>query len=183
MAFCKQNSPSLQPGKHAEESVLCNLGSLPADIQNHLKKEYGSWKVQEPSNLTASAHEIWKSERPLRCPGITMGHFDKAKSSSYAIFLVPKKQNGQGYKFLIFSPISGQPSYGMTTLDESGDAGSGGLFIRTVGVSKFFDEKSKMKFQVQASEIILVVDSAENEYEADVYFLAKGGYRREPVDY
>jgi len=40
-----------------------------------------------------------------------------------------------------------------------------------------------VKFQVKASEIILLVDSAENEYETDVYFLAKGGYRHEPVDY
>jgi hypothetical protein len=46
-----------------------------------------------------------------------------------------------------------------------------------------FDEQSRRKFQVQANEGILLVDSAENEYEADVYFGANGRYQHEPVDY
>ena len=52
-----------------------------------------------------------------------------------------------------------------------------------VPISKFFDGKSKDKFQVQADEAILFVDAGEGEYETDVFFLAKGGYKHEPVDY
>jgi hypothetical protein len=44
-------------------------------------------------------------------------------------------------------------------------------------------EESKRKFQVHATEGILMVDSAEQEYEADVYFWPNGRYQQEPVDY
>jgi hypothetical protein len=44
-------------------------------------------------------------------------------------------------------------------------------------------EESRRKFQPQATEGILMVDSAEHEYEADVYFWPNGRYRHEPVDY
>jgi len=35
----------------AGESTACNLGSLPSDIQSHLKGDFGSWKVQEAETL------------------------------------------------------------------------------------------------------------------------------------
>ena len=60
----------------SEGQNLCNVGSLPQDIQSRLKEEYGSWKVQEPADLSKHAHERWESEKPLGCPGIAMGHFE-----------------------------------------------------------------------------------------------------------
>ncbi len=55
--------------------------------------------------------------------------------------------------------------------------------IQKVPVSKFFDGTSKKKFQVQTTDAILMIDSAENEYEADVYFWANNKFQQEPVDY
>jgi hypothetical protein len=40
------------PPKPSEGSALCKLESLPSEIQNRLKEEYGSWKIQEPTDLS-----------------------------------------------------------------------------------------------------------------------------------
>ena len=69
-----------QAAARANQSpTLCKVESLPADIQNRLKEEYGSWKVQEPADLSRHAHERWESEKPLGCPGIAIGHFESAE--------------------------------------------------------------------------------------------------------
>ncbi len=62
------------------------------------------------------------------------------------------------------------------------DHGASNYFIRKVLISRFFSAESKRKFQVQVTEAILMVDSAEQEYEADIYFWSNGRFRREPVD-
>jgi hypothetical protein len=62
------------------------------------------------------------------------------------------------------------------------DKGASNYFIRKVAVSRFFNEESKKKFQLQATEAILMVDSAEQEYEADLYFWSDGRFQQQPVD-
>ena len=168
--------------KPAQGPVLCNLESLPLDVQTHLKRDFASWKVQEPADLSTFTHGRWESEMPLACPGIATGRFDDAKNLSYAVLLVPQGHLHANYKFLVFSPKAGQQAYDMLVLD-SGDSGAANLFIRAVRVSKFFNEASRTKFKVQTSECILFVDAAESEYETDVYFWTDGRYRQEPVDY
>jgi hypothetical protein len=71
----------------------------------------------------------------------------------------------------------------MRILDQSGDGGASNLFIREVEISKFFDESSKRKFRVHTRQGILLVDSGENEYEADIYFWATDKYQHQPIDY
>jgi hypothetical protein len=158
------------------------VGSLPPDVQIRLKGEFGSWKVQEPADLSPRAHERWESEKPLQCPGIAVGRFENAKTPSYAVLLVPQGHADAGYKFLVFGPKAGQLSYEMRAVD-SGDSGAANFFIHRVRISKFFDEQSRKKFQAHTREGILLVDSAEKEYEADVYFWSGGSYRHQPVDY
>jgi hypothetical protein len=101
---------------------------------------------------------------------------------SYAVLLISQARADAGYKFLVFSPKAGQSSYEMRAAD-SDDNGAANFFIHTVQISKFFDEPSRRKFQVQTSEGILLVDAAEKEYEADVYFWSNGSYQHQPVDY
>jgi len=182
VASRQQGSSLPAPVKSSEAPALCKVGSLPVDVQSHLKREFGSWKVQEPADLSPRAHERWESEKPLACPGIAVGQFENAKAPSYAVLLVPKGHADAGYKFFVFSPRSGQPSHGMTTVD-SGSSGGANFFIHKVRISKFFDEQSREKFQAHTSEGILLVDSGENEYETDVYFWANDHYHHQPVDY
>ena len=173
-----------QQAVHAsEDQILCKMGSLPSDIQNRLKEEYSSWRVQEPAALSQRAHERWKSEKPLECPGIAVGHFESAKTRSYAVLLVPVGHADPGYRFLVFSQKAGQATYETRVADKSDQSGAANFFIHRTAISKFFDESSRKKFQAHTTDGILLVDSAENEYGAEVYFWSGGSYRHQPIDY
>jgi hypothetical protein len=165
-----------------EEPPSCKLGSLPPDIQNSLKGDFGSWKIQEPENLSDYTRKTWAGKKPPACPGIAVGLFNSAKTPSYALLLVPIGHPDAGYRFLVFSRNAGQSSYEATVVEQSDDHGASNYFIRRVSIGKFFGEESKRKFQVQATDGIVMTDSAEQEYEADIYFRSKGRYRQEPVD-
>jgi hypothetical protein len=182
LTFGQQGSSLPAPAKLSERTAFCKPESLPPDIQNRIKEEFGSWKVQEPADLNPRAHKRWESEKPLVCPGIAVGQFENAKTPSYAVLLVPQGHADAGYNFLVFSPKAGRPSYEMRAVD-SGDSGAANFFIHRVRISKFFDEESRKKFRAHTSEAILLVDSAENEYGVEVYFWVNGSYKHQPVDY
>jgi hypothetical protein len=182
LAFARQGSSLPALANLNEGPDVCKVESLPAEVQRRLKEEFGSWRVQEPTDLSPRAHERWESEKPLACPGIAMGRFENAKTLSYAVLLIPKDHADTGYKFLVFSPNAGQPSYELGAVD-SGGGGAANFFIYRIQIGKFFDERSKKKFRVHTSEGILLVDSAEKEYGAEVYFWSVGSYQHQPVDY
>lgn len=183
LVFGETGSPSPLLARTAEGPVPCNFSSLPSDVQNHLKVDFGSWKVQEPENLSEHARKTWAGKKLPGCPGIAVGLFQSAKTPSYALLLVPIDHPDAGYRFLVFSRKTAQPAYETTVVEKFDDHGASNYFIRRVPISEFFSEQSKGKFQVQATEAILMVDSAEQEYEANVYFWSNGRYRQEPVDY
>lgn len=162
---------------------LCDVNQLPAEIQNRLKTDFSTWKVQAPENLSHQARLTWEGKKSPGCPGIVMGLFQSVKQASYAVLLVPSDQPDVAYRFVVFNPQLETSAYQELTVEKSGVHGASNFFIQKVPVSKFFDEASKKKLQVQATEAILMVYSAENEYEADVYVWSKGRYRQEPVDY
>jgi hypothetical protein len=163
--------------------VVCNPSTLPSDITKHIKNEFGSWKIQEPTDLSPRAHERWEAEKPLECPGIAAGRFENANRLSYAVLLVPAGPGDAGYRFLIFSRKSSQPSYEVKVVEQWDRGGAANYFIHRVRISKFFDAQSRKRFQAQTIEGILLADSAEKEYEIDVYFWSNGSYKHEPLDY
>jgi hypothetical protein len=162
--------------------IFCGAESLPSEIQTRLKTEFTSWKIEDPDGLSIYTKQRWKSEKPLACPGIPTGHFDDSDIPSYAILIVPKVNPQSAYKFLIFTQVSREQSYESQILD-SGEAGADNFFIHAVRLSKFFDERSRLKFHAHSQEGILLVDAAENEYEVEVYFRADRTYRHQPIDY
>ncbi len=166
-----------------QNRTLCKVESLPSDIQNRLKEEYGSWKIQEPADLSQRAREAWEPEKPLACPGIAVGHFESAKTLSYAVLLVPTGRADEGYRFLVFSQKLGQPGYEVRVLDKLDDKGAANYYIQSTPISKFFSEASRRKFQAHTKDGILLTDSGENEYGVEVYFWSGGRYRHEPIDY
>jgi hypothetical protein len=111
-----------------------------------------------------------------------VGLFQSAKTPSYAVLLVPIDHPDAGYRFLVFSRKTGQPSYETTVVEKSDDHGTSNYFIRKVPISRFFNEEYKRKFQIQATDAILMVDSAEQEYEADIYFWSNGRFQQQSVD-
>ena len=124
----------------------CKLGSLPPDIQNSLKRDFGSWKIQEPESLSDFTRKTWAGKKPPARPGIAVGLFNTAKTPSYALLLVPIGHPDAGYRFLVHSRNT---SYEATVVEQSDDHGASNYFIRRVSIAKFFGEESKIKFQVQ----------------------------------
>jgi len=175
-----------------EGSFPCSFGSLPSDIQNRLKGELATWKVQEPENLSEYTRKAWAGKKAPGCPGIAVGLFQNAKAPSYAVLFVPVghpvhnkagfSETEDGFRLAVFTRKVGLSSYEATVVERSNDHRPSNYFIRKVPTSRFFNEASKRKFQAQAAEGILMVDSAEQEYEADIYFWSNGRFRREPVD-
>src|SRR5262245_23234794 len=83
IAFAQATSPSSLGAKSAEASA-CKPPSLPSDVVNRLKSDFGSWKIQEPENLSEHARKTWKGKTPLTCPGIAVGLFQNSSTPSYA---------------------------------------------------------------------------------------------------
>jgi hypothetical protein len=164
-------------------SNLCDANQLPAYIQNRLKTDFGSWKVQTSEYLSPHAWSSWEAKKGTGCPGISAGFLKSAQQVSYAVLLVPCSQPDAGYRFVVFNPQPENSVYEELIVEKSDIHGASNFFIQKVSASKFFDVASKEKFQVQATEAILMVDSAENEYEADIFFWSRDRYRQEPVDY
>jgi hypothetical protein len=172
---------SLLANSHNAEPRLCDR--LPVEVQNRIKADFGGWKVQEPENLSQQARSSWAVKKSPSCPGIAMGFFRSQKQTSYAVLLVPSDHPDTAYTFVVFNPQPDNLAYEELVVEKSDHQGASNFFVQTVPVAKFFDEASKKKFQVQATEAVLMVDSAENEYEADIYFWSNGKFRQEWVDY
>lgn len=109
--------------------------------------------------------------------------FRHPSEKSFALLLVPSDHPDAAYRFVVFNPHSAGPGFDELVVEQSDVRGASNFYIQKVSVSKFFDEASKKKFHVQATEAVLMVDSAENEYEADVYFWSDGRFRQQWVDY
>jgi hypothetical protein len=175
--------PSLETAHNvAEGPALCNLASLPSEIQNRLRADFASWKMQEPENLSDYSRKTWAGRKPSACPGVAVGFFQSAKTASYAFLLVPRDHPDTGYRFVVFTIKSDQASYEATSLEQSDSPGASSYFIRKVPASQFFSSESKKKFHLEATECILMIDSAEHEYGTDIYFWANGHFEHEPVD-
>jgi hypothetical protein len=179
----QQGSSSPARGKPSEGTAACKPESLPLEVRNRLKGEFDSWKVQESGDLSPRAHARWEDEKPLACPGIAAGKFENAGTASYAVLLVPRAHPDAGYRFVVFGPKTNQPSYEMRVVGQWDNGGAANYFVHNTRISKFFDEQSKKKFHAHTGEGILLVDSAENEYEVDVYFWSGSSYRHAPIDY
>lgn len=176
-----QDLTSSQTPARSGEASVCQSDSLPEDIRNRLKSDFPAWKIQDTNGLAALTRERWESEKPLQCPGVAIGKFESKESLSFAVLLAPRTNTVAGYRLVVFDLKSANWAYRIVDQSEEGQAGT--VFIRAAAISKFFDEASKRKFHAEMPECILMVDAAENEYEADIIFLAGADYRKEPVDY
>jgi hypothetical protein len=164
------------PASGQPRTALCKLETIPSDIKNRLTQEFESWKIQEATDLGPLAHKRWASEKPLACPGIAIGRFDDATRPSYAVLLVRRTHSDSVYKLLVFSCKAGRPKYDLRVIEQSGGVAPANLFIHGIRIADFFDDQSRKKVNATMDEGILFLDSAENEYEADVFFWSNGRY-------
>ncbi len=169
------------PAKGSPNRTPCSSEALPASIQDQLKTDFASWKIQEAGDLSASARKRWESMKVRECPGIAVGEFESA-NKAYAILLVPLSHPDMAYRFLVFSGDEGQP-YHRLLVEKWGGAGAANYFVDKVQIADFFSGAWKRKLHVAAKDGILFVDAGETEYEVDVYFWSDDRYQHQPVDY
>jgi len=182
MGCCLTLSPSatLHAADQPDElSDLCHMDALPDDVRGSLSRLFSSWKVQEPSDLSARARTRWGEERPLTCPGIAAGHFQDPKSASYALLLIQANHSSTAYKVLIYTQQSGGKYYGFKAVAQ-GDSGASDVFIHTALPSRFFDAASKWVHS-KVPDAVMVVDSAATQ--AYLYLWSDPNYEREQVNF
>ncbi len=119
LAFGETDSFSPVPGGGDEGSFPCGFGSLPSDIQNRLKGELATWKVQEPESLSEYTRKTWAGKKPPGCPGIAVGLFQNTKAPSYAVLFV----------------LVGHPEHNRTGFSETEVGFRLVVFTRKVGLS------------------------------------------------
>jgi len=158
---------------------LCRTDTLPQDIRGSLSRNFASWKVQEPADLSLRARTRWGAERPLTCPGIASGHFQDPKSASYALLLIPANHASSAFKLLIYTQQSG-PYFGFKAVGQE-DTGASDVFIATVPTGRFFDSTSKWVAHAKVTEAVMLADSAATE--SFVYAWSDGSYERTQVNY
>ncbi len=176
---CSQAPP---PPPVGDLPPKCGLASLPSDIQTPIKRDFASWRIQEAPLLSESAMKTLASMNPQACPGIVVGLFQNSVTPSYAVLLVSADHPDAGYKLMVFNRPEGKPLYEAAEIEHSSDPGGSNYFIRKVVLTDFFKEDAKKKYNAQAPEGILLIDSAEQKHEAAVYFFSNGSYRHEPAD-
>jgi hypothetical protein len=175
-----QLPPAIKPTADPEK---CDVNSLPSDIRDPIKRDYASWRIQEAPLLSEDAKKTWNSKQLQGCPGIATGLFQNSTLPSYAVLLVPANRPDAAYKFVVFSRTEDKPFYEPFEVAHSEDPGASNHFIRKAVLSDVFSEESKKKYQTLAPEGVLMVDSAKNEYQADIHFWSSNGWRHEPVDH
>ncbi len=166
-----------------DESPACTLTMLPAEMQRHIHTNYSSWRLQDVSTLSANAKERWQSEKPVGCPGIAVGQFEKMNQKSYAVLLVPSNKPDTGYRLLVFTPDGNESPERFKAVEQSDKIGASNFFVHGIQISKVFSTEWVKKLRVNTPAGILFVDAGESEYETDVYFWTGDKYRHEPIDH
>ena len=174
----------LLDGESKASNTSCSLDVLPAAVSRQLNTEYSSWKIQDVFNLSASARRSWENKKygkPSRCPGIATGTFEH-ESEAYAVLLVPRARPERAYRFLVFSPRDGGPTYQSTTIEAFDEGGAQNLFIRSVRINDLFNTSARKKLGITANEGVVIVESGKDELWTDVFFWTERGYRREATE-
>jgi hypothetical protein len=170
------------PSDPQDLSVQCKLESLPDDIRGTLTRRFGEWRVQEPTDLSGSAHARWAAESPPACPGIATGRFQNEKDTAYALLLIPTDRSDSEFSVVVFTQ---QPKakgiYGYK-LVEHGEAGASDTFLLSTTASKYLQVDSIWKSRSRPQDSLLLV-SVGAKKEAYVYYWVNDSYQRQAVSF
>lgn len=84
----------------AEPSALCQISTLPQDVQQTLGKYFQALKVQDPASLAPDIATRWQAEAATTCPGIISGHLVSRRRTDYLLLLTDPAS--QGYRLVAF---------------------------------------------------------------------------------
>lgn len=181
LSVCQQGAFSAAALDPDDALGLCQTETIPKDIRSTLERRFGGWKVQDSNNLPAKTRQKWAAVAPLACPEIAVGHFEDSRSVSYALLLVPVERSANGYKFIVFSALSGQSFYGFKVL-EQGTLNASAFFVHSVAIDRAFDSEVRKKFRPKGSEGILLNTVDERTDSEDVFFWTGESYDHARAD-
>lgn len=152
----------------------CPMASLPSGAQVVLDRQYADWRSKRVSDLGPDDKKIWSEAHPKDCPGIAIGHFEKADQLAYAVLLVPKSQSSHGYRIVVLSKVATGDSFAATVLDQ-GDAqnADSGMVISTAPRGSYSDFEGTASVQVKLD----AVNVEWIEKGAVLYYWAHGKYQ------
>jgi len=171
-----------QPKNEKADRNPCSTEALPHPFQQKLMVEFGSWRIQEITDLSPSAKARWVSAEYADCPGIAAGEFRENKRRSYAVLLVSREKPDSAYRLAIYTPDGPDFKEEFQILDKGDSARASNFFLYATKTNKLFDGPSRRKFHIENNDSFLFFDCGEQEYEVDAYFYADGAYHNSPVD-
>lgn len=81
----------------------CDESLLPVGVKQVLISEFASWRVLKVEDLPLEHQNIWREAKPEQCPGIAVGTFEPRTGLSYALSLIPRSANSDGYRIVVLT--------------------------------------------------------------------------------
>jgi hypothetical protein len=153
---------------------LCQLASLPADIQAALSRRFPGWKIVEPGDLTQDMLARWSADTPGTCPGIVSGHLEKRSVTNYLLLLSGADQQSYG---LVAFREEAPGLYGLKLLEQA-QSGAGVRFLRLVSPAKKYADHVR-----SSGDAVLLVTAAGDGIGAMLYFWDEADYDHRAVPY
>ena len=92
---------ALTSGVYAKESA-CELSDVPQSVQQVVRDKFLEWRIWNHTDLTSEELVFWlKQEARSSCPGLAIGQFTAKKQRAYAVSLIPKDANREGWRLVI----------------------------------------------------------------------------------
>jgi hypothetical protein len=139
----------------------CVAPAIPLDIQDHLKTNYVSWKVKQPSDFwplsnPESEREAWLWFKQRRCPGIAVGGFQPGADTIYAFLLVPATTRVSGSRLVIVKRVAGSAiaSQVIAKRPDGEDWPNADYFIRSVKLDPYAGRRWKTSPEMKEGILI-----------------------------
>lgn len=162
------------PFSSGQKTDACRKLALPSRAQALLDKQYVDWRPKHVSDLGPDDKQLWLEEHAKDCPGIAMGHFEKADELAYAVLLVPKSQSSHGYRIIVLRKAATEEGYSASVLDQGEAQGAdSGMVISTAPRGTYSDFESTTSVQVKLD----AVNVEWLEKAAVLYYWVHGEYR------
>jgi hypothetical protein len=132
----------------------CDEKTLPAAVMKLLNHEFPQWRPKQLSDIDEEDRKLWL-DGPNReaCPGIAIGHFESAKSLSYAFLLVPKADPTGGHKIIVFSKRTEKNIYSWTLIDHAETQTFSGVVISKAKPGKYKDWEGAKSAEIKTDAL------------------------------
>jgi len=153
----------------------CNEAAIPTTVKKLLDDKFPQWRPKQLSDIDEDDQKFWlEGPNGKACPGIAVGHFEKADSLSYAFLLVPKSDPTGGHKIVVFSKRAKKSIYSWTLIDHADGQTFSGLVISKAEPAKYKDWEGVKSIQIKTDA--LYVEWIEKG--AQLYYWSAGRYHK-----